>query len=83
MPSQTTDLSSRLRPSGHTWDMAIFWLVLMILFILIAGAALGRSPSFRLRRRSGPGEPGAYDPTGNPVPPDHTFDRPSNEGDLL
>lgn len=63
--------------------MAIFWLVLLVLFILVAGAAFGSSPSFRLRRRSGPGEPGAYDPTGNPVPHDDTFDRPRNEGDLL
>jgi hypothetical protein len=63
--------------------MTIFLIIVLIVFVVIAGAALGSSPSRRMWRQSKPGEPGAVDPTGSPVPRSSDFERPRNEGDLL
>ncbi|MEA2439649.1 MAG: hypothetical protein QOH76_1073 [Thermoleophilaceae bacterium] len=59
--------------------MAIFFIVVLILFVLIAGAALSSSPSWRFWSRGR----GAVDPTGNPVSSSREFERPPNEGDLF
>jgi hypothetical protein len=58
-------------------------IVILIVFLLLAGAALSSSPTWKLWTRSRPGEPGAVDPTGNPVQSSREFQRPPNEGDLL
>jgi hypothetical protein len=63
--------------------MTIFFIILAIVLILAAAAALGSSPTWKLWNRTRPGEPGAVDPTGNPIPSSREFERPPNEGDLL
>jgi hypothetical protein len=58
-------------------------LILAVIFVVVAAAVIGTSPTWKLWNRTRPGEPGAVDPTGSPVPGSREFERPSNEGDLL
>jgi hypothetical protein len=63
--------------------MTVLSTIALVLVLVLAAAALGRSPTWRLWNRTRPGEPGAVDPTGSPMPNSHEFERPRNEGDLL
>jgi hypothetical protein len=60
----------------------VVW-ILIIAFIVIAGAALSRSPSIRLWADKRPGRPGAVDPLGNPMHEPPEFRKPPDEGGLL
>jgi hypothetical protein len=59
------------------------WVIVAIVLVVVAGAIFSTSPSVRLRNRTKPGEPGAIDPTGNPLTASRDFEKSPNEGDLL
>jgi hypothetical protein len=63
--------------------MTLLSTIALVVALILAAAALGRSPSWKLWNRTRPGEPGAVDPTGNPSRASSEFEKPRNEGDLL
>ena len=63
--------------------MTVLSTIALVAVLMLAAAALSRSPSWRLSNRTRPGEPGAVDPTGSPVPRSSEFEKPPNEGDLF
>lgn len=59
------------------------WIAVVALLMIGAGIVNGADPVRRFWADKRPGQGGAVDPTGRPIPKDSQFERPRNEGDLL
>jgi hypothetical protein len=72
--------SARSFSEEGTIQLVIALVVIALeLVLVVAGAALAGSPTWRLWNRTRPGDPGAVDP----IPATREFEKRPNEGDLL
>ena len=63
--------------------MTVLLVIVLVVLLFVAASMVSNSPTWKLWNRTRPGEPGSVDPTGNPMPRSHDFEKPRNEGDLL
>ena len=61
----------------------MIWIIVLIVLLFVVASIANSSPTKRLWNRTKPGEPGAVNPTGSPMPASREFEKPPNEGDLL